>query len=298
MDDHLGLDGYDFATSIPSPDWLERFTPLLPILRESSIPVLVWGGDALCIEEALAGSNKILQIVVPEASQLPVAAALLTKDYDILHDPARSERKPCIVIWKEVFMVHQGCNFAFPAETTTVLKERADSSAPPYTRPQYIFIHASSVVHIDMSSDESRTCTLTALPPDDFRRKLKFPTLPALYDSLIDTRFEPPRSFRHHSLDRELTDILYDIHTRHYEDSESDEAESKENGTSDDNGVQKNPLVDSKNGTLLPHYASILRSVKEENRPYLNRLFRTIGLWSPSWDDVAQERMQLKIARL
>ena len=282
---------YDFGTSTPRPDWLEHLAPLIPILQTDSIPVLVWGGDALCIQKGLAGSDGILQIVVPDASQLRIAAGLLEKDYETVHDPASSEHKPCISTWMEVVMIHQGCDFAFPAETTITLKERANNSSPPHTRPRYIFFYASAIVHIDMS-DESRTCTLAAvLPPNDPRRKLQFLTLTTLYDSLIDTGFEPPRPFRHRALDGELNDVLHSL-IQHSHDSESDESSYCTSDESD--VVQKSRLV-NENGTGC---ASILKGIKEENRPYLNRLFRTLGLWTPSWDNVAQERMQLKRARL
>ena len=82
---------------------------------------------------------------------------------------------------------------------------------------------------------------------------------------------------------------------QHSHDSESDESSYCTSDESD--VVQKSRLV-TENGTLLPGCASILKGIKEENRPYLNRLFRTLGLWTPSWDNVAQERMQLKRARL
>jgi len=62
-------------------------------------------------------------------------------------------------------------------------------------------------------------------------------------------------------------------------------------------GLSKLPnrCVDEK-GDLLPLFVNILQSVKEENRPILNREFQMAK--RPSWDDAGMERLLLKMARL
>ena len=306
---------------LPYSQWIARLDPLLPLVK-AQIPLIIWGEDALCVLKRVDTCQTLLQIVVSDTFVHEAASKI--EGYSAI-DPQS------LRAWHEPRINHPESPFAFPG--SLVLESQASKSTSSMSIPSHIFVHPASTVHIDMD-DQTRSLALSMLPNDDPKRNIRFLTLPALYDSLVDTIFDPPHDFRHYILGISLNFLLGELcetiavddlneandrnHGTNLDDStgsdagvDSDDGAGSEhdgyNSDSDDDtydleggkgaGLSNlvNRCVDEK-GDLLPLFTNVLQSVKEENRPILNREFRKAE--KPSWDDAGMERLLLKTARL
>ena len=79
--------------------------------------------------------------------------------------------------------------YAFNGSDTILLRSFDVANACTNYEPPHVLIHAASVYHFDI---KDRDTTLNHSPADDVSRYILFPTVPAFYDSLIDTHHEPP----------------------------------------------------------------------------------------------------------
>jgi len=290
---------YDLSNSISESKgsaWLDRITPLLPLL-EAGIPLLVVGDDALCVlerPEDFIEYPKVLQVVVPDKF-LRIAASKL-QQYDIADTMAERLDFELFTLRDRYSVGKHYKTFAFPAETTSVLRY----TAPPKqdeTNPRFIFIHSESIFQLDVT-DNSRSCALQDLPLEDLpledpRRNIRFPSVDALFDYVIDLAFEPPHEYFHMRLRAALSSFIrkllrYGLPTPC--NSSADESDCDELKSAQEDTCRQHP-------DLVRRHTLMLSRVKEENRAYLNRQFE-LQAGMVDWEDQAWERLQLKNARL
>jgi len=183
---------------------------------------------------AIQRCQKLLQIVLPDT--LVCEAASKIEGYSAI-DPQNLDA------WCEPSTNHLDSPFAFPG--SIVLESQASESTSSMRIPFHIFVHPASTVHIDIG-DQMRSLALSMLPNDDLKLSIRFLTLPALYDSLVDTIFDPPHDFRHYVLEinlKLLPGTLCDSG-----DDDLDDADSPNYGTSLDDSTGSDAGVDSDDG--------------------------------------------------
>ena len=292
--EHTPCTPYDLNSSVPvdkDSAWLDRLTPLLSLI-EADIPLLVVGDDALCVlerPENFIEFPKVLQVAVPD-SLLHIAASKL-QQYDAVDTMAERLDFELFDLRDRHSVGKHQKTFAFPAETTTVLQY----TAPPKqdeTSPRFIFIHSESIFQLDVT-DDSRSCFLQDLPLEDPRRNIRFPSIVALFDYVIDLTFEPPHEYLHMRLQVALSSFIrkllrYGLPTPC--NSSAGESDSDASTSAQEDTYRQHP-------DLVGRHFLVLSRVKEENKAYLNRQFE-LQAGMVDWEDQAWERLQLKNARL
>jgi len=284
-------------TERPDRVWMKRFSSLLPLLK-ANIPVMVWGEDAADFLMANQHNDqRPIHAVIPNSNISSVFSNLEFDSYHVVDTsqigPASrgTSLLPLFMKWCASPVDDPDRTFAFPASSTVVLEHNWKRNAP-YPSPFFIFIHTARSIHLDMSN-RSRFLTLEALPKHDPRRKIRIPTLTALYDSLMDTLFEPPLKFiqpRLHSwLHFLMTGLSLDL--AGYQDLDEEAPGELED--------ERSPFINEED-ELLEEYVGVVEGLKEENRPYIRRFFCNLFHFSrlPPRDDAARERLELKNTRL
>jgi hypothetical protein len=130
--------------------------------------------------------------------------------------------------------------------------------------------------------DDTKTC-VNPKPPSQSESvtQIRFPTLPAFYDSLIDTIAAPPLPFVHQRFYLVLMGFISYLSLY----------------TLSDGGLTYYPSDDSetvapRDRKLLPQCIKVLEQVRYENRPYLIRQF--LAMRPLSFPDMVTERHCLK----
>ncbi|KAJ8501730.1 hypothetical protein ONZ45_g12038 [Pleurotus djamor] len=264
----MGIHFYEESPSPPS-EQKGRLTPCRSLV-ESGIPFVVWAEDALSIIHRVPTGLFDQQLLVREGDVSHVAQIISEKhNYSVL-DLSSDKR------WNDYKIYNPEHPSAFQGHPSILLGHNNMETVLKYELPDRILIHAASIYHVDID-DVSRTC-LNPNPPGPEFASIRFPTLPAFHDSLIDTLHEPPLPFIHIRF-QDLIKVflsylkLYTL--------------SKEGITTEETPPERLGVT--------PQCLEALDAVKDENKPHLARLFLRI----PDFGDPvnALERKLIKEAR-
>jgi hypothetical protein len=184
----MGVHYYNESSSSPQ----RQHGRLLParVLTDAGIPLVVWGEDALDFAFFVPTCLLDFNILVPDDLINAAVKTLLDRlPYRLMDAPP--ER------WTEYRMTDISrppcCPNSYWLETTsqTLVHE-----------PATIVVHPQSYFAFDVGDV---TCSATLSPaPCEEDANIRFPTLPALLDSLAATILDPPLGYQHH----QLTDVL------------------------------------------------------------------------------------------
>ncbi|KAJ6466284.1 hypothetical protein C8R45DRAFT_1064105 [Mycena sanguinolenta] len=241
------------------PPWQRaRLGPPLSIL-EAGIPCVVWAEDALSIVHRVPTSLFDLQILVPDGQVADAANAICAKlPYLTLDGDAPDSH------WHDYKIHNPDRPHAFILSPKDTLVLQHSDSSPTWEEPSRILVHRASTFYFDIT-DASRTI-LNPEPPGEAFAAIRFPTITAFLDALVDTEHEPPIPFHHMRFYHHLQTCMgyLSLYT----------------------------LFDKgKHFTVL----QVLDQFKEENRPRLTRYF--MGIKQLRFEDSVMERRSLKADR-
>ncbi len=155
--------------------------------------------------------------------------------------------------------------------STVVLRHRDHPHCYKANEPPDIYLHTASTFHVDIH-DLSLTTT-NPCPPDEASGRLLYPSLPAFCNSIIDSIHEPPLPFYH---------LNFSLHWMGQLDLLCGYAVGEKG-------------YYTKDGKLIGPCERVLQGIKEENRPFLSRLFYDLG--NLTLQASAFERILIKDAR-
>ncbi|KAF9022807.1 hypothetical protein BDZ89DRAFT_1163070 [Hymenopellis radicata] len=269
----MGLHFYDSSPSGPK-EQRGRLGPPLSLLN-AGIPCVVWAEDALSIAHRVPTNLFDQQLLVPDALVDNAANAICT-DLSYSVTPIREDDRRT---WVDMRGFNKDEPHAFDLPSTVFLQHADPQSAYEEEKPLRIFIHGASTFHFDLD-DSSRT-TLNPEPPGQEYANIRFPTLQAFYDNLVEMLHEPPHPFRHMKLNLRLKCwmsylSLYTLPGKGITDMEDEETNER---------------------VLIPEVLPVLEQVKVENRPMIIReLLPTV---TPlHYAESVMERRTLKKERL
>jgi hypothetical protein len=290
----MGIHFYSTSPSPPS-EQAGRLKPASHLLK-AGICSIVYAEDALSIIHRVPTTRALFDHhLLFQKSDLQKAVKCLCSaplSYELcLEDETRH--------WKDYLFINPDTPYAFRLNEDTYLlthngPPRATKNVCSCTlnyltviaifwqnEPLRIFLHSSSVFHFDMD-DDTKTC-LNPSPPSQYESvtQIQFPTLPAFYDSLIDTIAAPPLPFIHHHFHLILVGFisylsLYTLSDEGLTYYSSDDSET----------------ATPRDRTLLPQCIKVLEQVRYENRPYLIRHF--LAVRPLAFPDMTMERHYLK----
>ncbi|KAF7365000.1 hypothetical protein MVEN_00371000 [Mycena venus] len=266
----MGVHFYD--ESPIGPDWQRgRLGPPLSISR-AGIPCVVWAEDALAIVHRVPTGLHDLQVLVPDGQVADAANAICTNlPYVTLTGDEPDSH------WLDHKLINPDRPHAFilTPKDTLVLKHTDPHLA--WEEPSRILVHRASTFHFDIT-DTSRTM-LNPEPLGEVFAAIRFPTVAAFLDAIVDTEHEPPLPFYHTQFYLHLNTCrgylaLYTL------------SDKGDYFTIDDNNER----------ILLPQFLEVLAQVKEENQPCLARYF--LQMKRLPFEDSVMEWRSLKAARL
>ena len=230
-----------FYDESPVVEFEQRVRLRIPVtLLEAGIHHVVYGEDVLGIVHRVPTGLFSLQLLVAPENIARTAELICSKYSYSFVDPRDAD------CWWDYSFPGMDRVYAFNGSNTILLRAFDVANACTNYEPPHVLIHAASVyIH-----DPTRT-TLNPSPPNDVSKSILFPTVPAFYDSLIDTHHEPPlQTFNRAFVSWLRTAMGYlSLYTL------------------SDKGAHM------RGGKLLPSYSHALEEAKEENRPYLSRHF-------------------------
>jgi hypothetical protein len=242
---------YYIAQTEQTPEMQLRRLALARTLEANGIPCVVWAEDALAFIHCVPTGLFRLQLLVRD-EDMERAISVITSggqylavpsdptDRDIAFDPSKSLN-------------------SFPDSVYLEL-ENEDT-----TLPREALIHPQSFFHFDL---HDKTRVLENLPPTvpTLNQKLRFPTLGAFLDSLVEMILDPTTGRRHLLLNKRLSgyvEYLVDYNVRTYDRVD----------------VQGHPI---------PEAAALIASARPENRPFIEDI---IFLRLPrDWGRLVDER--------
>ncbi|KAJ8501729.1 hypothetical protein ONZ45_g12039 [Pleurotus djamor] len=242
----MGIHFYD-ESSCPPSEQRGRLTPCRSLVK-SGIPFVVWAEDALSIIHRVPTGLFDQQLLVREGDVSHVAQIISEKhNYSVL-DLSSDKR------WNDYKIYNPEHPSAFQGHPSILLGHNNMETVLKYELPDRILIHAASIYHVDID-DVSRTC-LNPSPPRPEFSSIRFPTISSFYDSLIDTLHEPPLPFIHMKFRMMIMNFLayLNLYTL-----------SKDGITTEDTPLERLGVI--------PQCLEVLDGVKDENKPYLTRLF-------------------------
>ncbi|KAL0576024.1 hypothetical protein V5O48_005953 [Marasmius crinis-equi] len=238
-------------------------------IHASGIPCVVHAEDALCIVHRVPTGLFIQQLLLHK-ERLHDAKQLLCQALPYYHAEVDEVDR-----WNETKLTDPKQPHAFELNSDTLLLvHRNPDEASKMHMPLRIFLHASYVFHYP-----SRTC-LNPKPPSEEVAAVRFPTLEAFYDSLIDTVYHPPRSFYHLKLVSFLR--VYLSYLDLYSISDKGEV------FKEPDPQQSPPQAQEQ---FIPRVLDVIERVRFENRPYLIRRLLFRGM---PYLDAANERHELR----
>ncbi|EFI28540.1 hypothetical protein CC1G_13562 [Coprinopsis cinerea okayama7 len=263
----MGIHFYDTSPSGPA-EQQGRLGPARALIS-AQIPNVVWAEDALSIVHRVPTGLFDLQIIVPD-DKVHVAAQKICRrlPYSIIDCP-QDDR------WRDYKLFNQERPPAFKFGDTSLLLNNSEAKGH---EPDRVLVHAASTFHFDLT-DPSRTC-LNLEPPDVESSPIRYPTLAAFFDAIIDTLFEPPlghihQKFRSHLMNFHSYLLLYSV--------------GKEGVLTHDDPITEERFP-------VPDCMRLLQEVKYENRPFMiRRILRSQVL---NFHDGFVERQDLKAERL
>ncbi|KAF9017274.1 hypothetical protein BDZ89DRAFT_1074901 [Hymenopellis radicata] len=269
----MGIHFFDSSPSGPK-EQRGRLGPPLTLLN-AGIPCVVWAEDALSMVHRVPTVLFDQQLLVPDALVHKAVNAICT-DLPYSVTPISEDNRRT---WVDMRAFNKDQPHAFDLPGSTVFLHHADpESADEEEKPVRIFVHRASTFHFELD-DSSRTI-LNPDPPGQEYANIRFPTLPAFYDTLVDTLHEPPHPFHHMKLSLQLRNwmsylSLYTLPGKGITDTVDEETNER---------------------VLIPEVLSVLNQVKEENRPMI---IRELLPMSPlDYEESVMERRTLKKERL
>ncbi|PBK71307.1 hypothetical protein ARMSODRAFT_883557 [Armillaria solidipes] len=187
----MGIHFYDRSPTGPY-EQHARIGPSRSLLN-ASIRYVVWAEDALFIVHRVPIVLFDQQLLVPD-NCVKVAARVVCSDIPYSIRTTDNDAR-----WEDFSRFNKECPHACDLNASTIFLQDVDASALIWqmklTRPKRIFVHTASMFHFDVL-DPSRTCVNLSPPSDDFG-DTRFPTLPAFFNAIVDTKHEPPLPFVH-----------------------------------------------------------------------------------------------------
>jgi hypothetical protein len=151
------------------------------VLADADIPFVVWGDDVLNFGPSVCLVD--FQVLVPDECVDAAVKVFL-------------DRLPCRLLdappeaWTEWKIVDSSRPPCLPNSSWLDMTERTSMD-----EPAAIVVHPQSSFAFDVR-DLTSSATLSP-PPCDEDAGIRFPTLPALLDSLVSTILDPPLGYRH-----------------------------------------------------------------------------------------------------
>ncbi|EAU93570.1 hypothetical protein CC1G_02800 [Coprinopsis cinerea okayama7 len=262
----MGIHFHEASPSGPS-EQRGRLGPARALVS-AQIPSVVWAEDALSIVHRVPTGLFDFQILVPDDKvHLAAHEICRRRPYSII-DGSQDDR------WLDYKLYNQERPPAFKFGETSLLLCHAEAKGH---EPDRVLVHAASTFHFDLV-DPSRTC-LNPDPPDAESSSIRYPTLAAFFDAIIDTFYEPPLPYIHRVFRSQLN--VFHSYLLTY-------SLGKEGIL-----VQEDPVT--KEPTPVPECWRLLEELKYENRPFLIRSILQTG--SLSFQDGFIERQELKAER-
>lgn len=205
-------------------------------LSSKSMPSIVWAEDALAFVHTVPTGLFMLQLLVPDHLVDEAAVAICRgSPYRPLSDPPGSTR--------EHPMIDPDQPTRFPQSLFLDLEQPRDGVTVHEYTPTSIAIHPASYFQLDIA-DLTRSIALEGVPTD-----IRCPTRTAFLDSLITTILDPPLGYVHRNLHSSL--VVHLSYITLYT-------------------LRNQPRI-LEDGQLEPECRSLIESLKEENRQYLER---------------------------
>ncbi|KAF9496477.1 hypothetical protein BDN71DRAFT_1446220 [Pleurotus eryngii] len=240
------------------------------LLVRSKIPVVVWGEDALSIVHRVP-TELFDQHLLVQDDRVSDAVAIICNELNYSPIDAANDDT-----WGDYKIYNPARPFAFEGTPTTLLQHNDLNVTYKTLEPDRILIHAASTFQYALQ-DLSRSC-LNPSPPSPESAEVRFPTIAAFYDSLLDMMFEPPLKF---------------VHFRSYQLLRTFVAYLTTYNVSDE-GITKAGAPPGEFG-LIPSCLQVLDEVKDENKPHLARPFLEMPV---DRELVSLERSLIRQARL
>ncbi|KAJ7581436.1 hypothetical protein C8J56DRAFT_264701 [Mycena floridula] len=218
-------------------------------LIQGGIPAVLWAEDALSlVYRAPFTGVQEQQLLVPEDA-VTEAVSVIRSDHPYTIADGNQDKQ-----WADHAIFNRDKPYAFQNTATALLVHRNPDWVEKYGTPLRILVHSASMWHFEIY-DKSRFCTIPDPPDlDETTQSVRFPTIAAFYDSLVDTMFELPLPFIHKKFDMKLQ-LYRAFLTDHL----------------CDNGPQTTEA-----GELIPACRRVLEEVKEENSPRLTKQLRSL----------------------
>ncbi|KAF5366029.1 hypothetical protein D9758_006732 [Tetrapyrgos nigripes] len=292
----------------------DRLRSALPLIR-ANIPCIIWAEDALNFVHRVPTLLFDQQLIVPSNQVDAAVDAICAGCPDYLVGTIELDSR-----WKDLANGpgggggggdDDGNGAGFTPSVLLVNSNSNSRSTPNYFIPTRIIIHAASTFHFNVD-DPSRTCANPLFLDNDGDHTeaqassspsydaFRYPTPAAFCDIVIDTIHEPPLG---DSINKELLEhlklllahlILYTIAdegcTTFPEPDDDDGRAPRRAGPNMDMTPQVKPLK------IIPACEKLLEEMKEENRPFLRRIFR--HNLPPNREEECRERMLIKQERL
>ncbi|KAF5320767.1 hypothetical protein D9619_002155 [Psilocybe cf. subviscida] len=226
--------------------------------QQAGIPFVLIAEDALAIAHRVPTFLDDMQLLVPD-NLVSIAARTLCSNASYRIAESASER------WRGLVVSKSRCPHAGPSAWNTTTTVPLIHTSPPEVEtqevqnPTHILIHPQSFFHFNVE-DATRTC-LNPNPPSTDLASIRFPTWPAFFDMVVDTRCEPPEKHQ-------------EIHPHLWRCQDHLVSDSLAEGV--DGALFENERCDADHHTpdfrrLLPQCWRALHLVKDENKLPLAR---------------------------
>ncbi|KIY65829.1 hypothetical protein CYLTODRAFT_356155 [Cylindrobasidium torrendii FP15055 ss-10] len=239
---------YDKSPSRPSEQLARLRAPT--VLLQARIPSVVWGENALAIVHRVPTGLFESRLLVDDADLYAAAEAICARlPYSVA--PVTEAHSQ----WREFKFYNADTPHVFEdGKTAVYLKHHNTEWALRNTVSSSIPLRSNFDLH-----DPARTC-FNSDPPSPDSRDVRFPSLHAYFDALVDAFHEPPHPFIHRKFQSDITChlaylSLYTLSHRHLGACTLQETWGK-------------PAVEQE---LTPECYDILNKIRPENRPFLIR---------------------------
>ncbi|KAG9221530.1 hypothetical protein CCMSSC00406_0009353 [Pleurotus cornucopiae] len=240
------------------------------LLGRCKIPAVVWGEDALSIVHRVPTELFDQHLLVQDER---VADAVEIICNELNYSPIDATNDDA---WGDYKIYNPARPIAFEGTPTTLLQHNDLNVTYKTMEPDRILIHAASTFQFPLQ-DLSRSC-LNPSPPSPESAEVRFPTIAAFYDSLLDLSLEPPLKFVHFKSYQLLRTFVAYLTTYNVSDE----------------GITKTHAPPGEFG-LIPSCLQVLDEVKDENKPHLARIFLEMPV---DRELVSLERLLIRQARL
>ncbi|KAL4258735.1 hypothetical protein AB1N83_009774 [Pleurotus pulmonarius] len=240
------------------------------VLVRAEIPFVVWGEDALSIVHRVPTALFDHHLLVQD-DRVEDAVEIICNEIQYSSTGPSSDDR-----WRDHAINNPARPFAFGGTPTTLLQHNDPKLTCKTLEPERILVHAASTFKFPLD-DLSRSC-LNPTPPSPESARIRFPTVSAFYDTLIDTLFEPPLGYVHLRLNLHLNSHISYLNLYNVSDK----------------GVTATSAPPGEFG-IIPSCLKVLDQVKDENKVFLARRFLQIPF---NREITSLERLLIRQARL